>query len=220
MLFLSDGKNWNDIKDRERLNSNESDYQNFALCLSYSYSENVAMWMLYARKGCMIKYKKEFVLKILETDKIFVGYLDKSQFVTCKELGTDKFEIELFDMIYYGEPKSEDKEKYYYIKRSTDVERKYDKSIVEELTYQKKEIPWAYENECRIVIKIKKADLPDVSNDKKLIVAIPFSEDLNEEQVVASPNGTDTNGKYAQGELAKKIQFNICEGCNFNPNNA
>ena len=53
-VFLSDGENWNDVCDRERLN-NDNRYKRFALCLSYSRSENVAMWMLYAgNDGCMI----------------------------------------------------------------------------------------------------------------------------------------------------------------------
>ncbi len=47
---FSDGSNWNDNDDYFRMKKESVDDLLLARCFTFSKSENVAMWMLYARK--------------------------------------------------------------------------------------------------------------------------------------------------------------------------
>ena len=101
-IYSSNGINWNDLVDRANFNPIESLKIRFAFCLSFSKSENVAMWMLYGKNdGCMIDFNKE-VIK----------------------------DISIMDIVYYGEPKNRDSNTY-YVKRSDEVVQNYSSSIVD-----------------------------------------------------------------------------------------
>lgn len=70
-VYLSDGRNWNDTLDVENFNNAKSERVNFGLCLSFSKSESVAMWMLYSgNEGGMIDYSQKIINDILATEEI------------------------------------------------------------------------------------------------------------------------------------------------------
>ncbi|MDO4847489.1 MAG: hypothetical protein Q3968_05100 [Clostridiaceae bacterium] len=62
ILYLSNGKTWNDISDRSEFNSDDYQKVNFGKCFSFSQEENVAMWMLYGgieKRSGMIDFTKK-----------------------------------------------------------------------------------------------------------------------------------------------------------------
>lgn len=209
-VILSDGRNWNDVKDRKRFMDTSDGYKKFGLCLSFSRSENVAMWMLYARSGCMINYPNSVVEEIWNAKSVAIGKFQNNTFVATRNLKPDDFQITVTDVIYYGES---DSEKDYYVRRSSDVNRSYKRQIVDKLTYQKKEMPWMYENECRIVLSVKE----NLLSEEEQFAAISFSEKEAAKlkgRVFRSPNSGDSGGKMFQpGELAGKIEWDVCSGC-------
>lgn len=139
-VYLSNGRNWNDVLDKENFNNELNVYVNFGLCLSYSQSENIAMWMLYSgNDGCMIDYDKTTIKAILDAPTISLGYFDKNKgsFQKVELLGRNDFEISIIDVMYYGEPKSIAVGKY-YIKRSDEVVNEFDSKLVDGLKFCKK----------------------------------------------------------------------------------
>ena len=91
-LFLSDGTNWNDIDDRNAFcntpstNINEKNYRMYGLCLSFSSSENVAMWMLYGgmhKKGAMIDITPSSINQLINGQQIQIelGNFEGSKWV-------------------------------------------------------------------------------------------------------------------------------------------
>lgn len=214
-VYLSDGRNWNDTKDYKNFNDEKSKTLNFGLCLSFSKSESVAMWMLYSgNDGCMIDYTAELVKSILETETVKLGFFENGNFEVLQTLSKSKkeFSISISDVIYYGESKKGDIDKYYYVRRSGESNDLLKKEIVDECFYRKT-LPWYYENECRIVVSVPKELLePNIS--KYEMAMIEFSEtyvDTLQKRVYDSPN--NENGTYKPSTLAGNINWNLCRGC-------
>lgn len=212
-IYLTNGENWNDILDRENINNDNSDYENFAVCLSFSKSENVAMWMLYSgNDGCMIDYSKDIINQILKTDTIELGMFENEEFKQLKILNSNEFNILILDVIYYADSKKGNINEY-YVKRSDEVNGNFQKSLVDNLSFQKKTLPWSYENECRIIVTIKKELL---DNFQINTVAIKFPEEYKESllyRVYDSPNSIKCN--YQESALKRKINWNLCSDCNY-----
>lgn len=210
-VYLSNGANWNDIIDKDNFNSIEYEYMNFGLCLSYSRSENVAMWMLYnGNKGLMIDYSPKAIKNILDAESIKLGFFDKGKnFKSIKTLNKGEFKIQIVDIVYYGTPKSNNNNKY-YVKRSDETNQEFDKKLIDALPFCKKTLPWSYENECRLIVSINKK----VANDCDT-VEIKFSEDFDFssllERVYVSPN--NQNDRFQNSNLSGKINWNLCKNC-------
>lgn len=83
-IYCTDGSSWNDLRDREAFNPPGSQEKRFGLCLSFSSTESVAMWMLYSgsdRDGAMIDFDKRalLVLRKLTVSKLaFLAEADLS----------------------------------------------------------------------------------------------------------------------------------------------
>ena len=211
-VYLTNGEKWNDTLDRENLNSSIKEYENFAVCLSFSKSENVAMWMLYSgNDGCMIDYSKDIINQILNTDAVELGVFEHGEFKRLKVLNSCEFRIFISDVIYYADSKKSTGE--YYVKRSDEVNGNFKKSLVDNLNFQKKTLPWSYENECRIIVSIKKELLDNLSIK---VVAIKFPEKYKEslsKRVYDSPNCKKCN--YQESALKSKINWNLCSDCSY-----
>lgn len=211
-VVLSDGSDWNDLKDRERFTDTSEGYKRFGLCLSYSRSENVAMWMLYAKEGAMINYPKSTIQEILNAKRILIGPKEKikeyeSSFRELKE----HFEISILDVVYFGDSTVKPGNAY-YVRRSDTMDKDYSKEIVDSLTYQKKELPWSYENECRIVVSVENEAVKEDDN----VVIIQLSEtekNILKNRVVSAPDAKDT--EFPKGKLAGKIEWDLCQKCVF-----
>lgn len=212
-VFLSDGENWNDVSDKERLND-DNRYKRFALCLSYSRSENVAMWMLYAgNDGCMIDYPKNVITAILDSDCVYAGAFSKETgiFETQLSIGRDGFQIDAYDVVYFAEAKKEPNV-FYYVKRSDESSSEFSRDIIEKLSYQKKTLPWSYENECRIVVSIDRRKCKEISQIHSLKIAIPKeSKKELDKRTYRSPNSSTS--EYEQSKMAGLINWNLCERC-------
>ncbi len=67
-------------------------------------------------------------------------------------LKRENFDIKLVDILYTRKETDG-----YYIKRSTEVGRTIDDKLMHSLSKECiKDIAWSYENECRLVVSIKK----------------------------------------------------------------
>jgi len=212
-VFLSDGENWNDVRDRERLN-NDNRYKRFALCLSYSRSENVAMWMLYAgNDGCMIDYPQKVITAILNSDCVYAGAFSREtgRFETQLSIGLDGFQIDAYDVVYFAEAKKEPNT-FYYVKRSDESSSEFRRDIIEKLSYQKKTLPWSYENECRIVVSIDKQKYKEIAQIHSLKIAMPRETNkVLAKRTYRSPNSSIS--EYEQSKMAGLINWNLCDRC-------
>ena len=210
-IYLSKGNNWNDAIDKANFNQPTSDYHCFGMCLSYSKSENMAMWMLYSgNEGLMLNFNKTFVSQILDSEAITLGYFDneKKTFVEIKKITKPNFEIDVIDMIYYGESTEKGK---YYVKRADESYKFFDADLIEQATYYKKTLPWSYENECRIVVKINRNLIPDSSITT---VAIDLPKKLHDDllkKVYESPNVS--NPTYTPSAMKGKINWKLYKDC-------
>lgn len=207
-LYLTDGSRWNDVEDKSNFNSDEK-IKNFGICLSYSYSENVAMWMLYGgvkNNGGMIDFYKSNINEILNIDEIEIGIFEEKIFTSINKITKNDFKIDIIDILYYGE--GDDNENY-YIKRSYEVVKNYPKKIIDNLGNCKKVLPWEYENETRIIISIDRMLIDENINACKISLSDKLINDIST-RIYHAPN---YNGslKYNSSNLFGKIDWKLCD---------
>lgn len=209
-IYLSNGKNWNDKTDRDNFNNEKLDSVNYGVCLSFSKSENVAMWMLYSgNNGAMLDYDKETIQALLDTECIELGHFQDYRFHSEMTLKRGSFEISIFDIVYYNQ---EDAEDICYVRRSSEVYKKYPKWKVDALTYQKKTLPWSYENECRLVVSIKREIVACVYDADTVAISFPKEKVVKlKKRTYHSPNSNDC--KYVESKLKNKINWDLCLHC-------
>lgn len=208
-FYLSQGKTWNDITDRNNLNCKNNKQVNFAICFSYKKSEDVSMWMLYAGKndGCMISMKKDLINDITKTDKIALGYFKDGDFKPVKTLDKNNFNIVLQDIVYYKEA-----DKYTYNLKRPGEKANVNFKNIDFLKYFKKKSPWDYENECRLVVSIDKCFV----TDKVDTIKIELDQDFitkNRIKIYKSPIVNDNIIRYEESNLTGEIDWDLCYGC-------
>ena len=164
-LYLTDGARWNDKYDRERFNSRDCNEKHFALCMSCSSVESVAMWMLYADrgKGAMIDLSDSGLKRALSRDEYKLGYFDKDGKFICEcVVGAGSVRFRLSDMLYFRR----DKDGGTQLKRKSSNERWV--SIGEEikscLFLNIKHDAWAFEREVRLIASVGKECLGHGTN--------------------------------------------------------
>lgn len=211
-LRLRTGEDWNDKIDRNNLNSSRYDYISFAKCFSFSQRENVAMWMLYAGNpsgGAMVditclKKIKEELKKIKVVDKqgnTYVLNVDGKD-VTCN----------LVDIIYIGEKDSGEIQ----LKRSEEKivinEEKRKEIDFSDVSRYVKTWPWRYENECRLIVTIKKSLLGNREYSEFEAVDINIEKYINEikKRIYHAPTYELKKRKYLLSKLAGQIEWNLC----------
>ena len=212
-LYLSTGKKWNDRVDRSIFNTDNCDHINFGLCCSFSKSENVAMWMLYGKdkenddnkNGAMLNITKGQIEAVInELDHVEFGHFGDTGAGFISSLSLERKDIEIFrqDVLYYSET---DANNHISIKRSDERCDHVPSSVTDGLFILKK-YPWNYENECRLVIRVKRHLLKDHTDVDTAAIAIPENKlkDLRN-RVYASPN-SEGNREY-QGLMLKKSKL-------------
>ena len=149
-ILLSDGENWNDEADKERMRHKRKSPRYFGFCFSYSISENVAMWMLYSQdNGCMIDFDRNSIESIMNVYDVEIGELINGKFnpldkLVVKDAG---IKIQLSDVIYVGKTDDEKKnDEFYYVRRSSETNSEFNKKLIEDEFLFRKGLPWFYEN--------------------------------------------------------------------------
>lgn len=210
VLYLNDGKEWNDVLDSENFNSDDSVYKNFGKCFSFSQEESVAMWMLYGginNMGGMIDFTRKGMHNILEIETVNVGKLDESKgFISLFELGKNQFEIYMTDVIYYKQ-----NDKSYYIKRADESVKNLSSDIFDSLDVCKKSYPWQYENECRLIVKIRREFLDeDVTHIKIDLSQMDLGKSF--ERIYRNPNyPTIDSDDTLPSKLTGTINWSLCD---------
>lgn len=216
VIYLNAGKNWNDVDDRENFQSVDSK-KRYGLCLSYSKSENVAMWMLYGgmgKTGAMIDFKSSIIQKILQTTTIQIGKFTDAGFSSLKTLSNTEFTIDLIEVLYVAE----EDDGYYTIRRSGKDCKDVNPSIVNSFTGIIKKYPWNYENECRLIVEIDTNILTQEEIDAadSLEISILDYTDEIKKRTYHAPNfnldGTLTP-KYNRSALKGSIDWDLCKNC-------
>lgn len=210
-IYLTNGANWNDLQDKERLNNQEYDVIRYAKCFSFSQSENVAMWMLYGgvnRRGAMIDFPQTVICNLIkEKQPISLGHFKDEEFCQDCTLGPNEYDIELTDILYFGEDK---KEGCYTIKRSDERAEGIKDSIVNRISVRKG-YAWSYENECRLIVSIKREKIP--SNESNVIKIILNCENSKlVRRVYHSPN-SELNDIYKLSTLHTRMEWDLCRNC-------
>ena len=76
-IFLTNGARWNDVNDRYLMDIKKA----YALCLSCSTKENIAMWMLYGaehgKKGAMLRLYPSIMKELIAVDTVELGNFKK-----------------------------------------------------------------------------------------------------------------------------------------------
>ena len=87
-------------------------------------------------------------------------------------------------------------------------------SNLEQIKYSKKHLPWSYENECRLIVSVKKELITD---NRIWAVKIPFSNSINAQRlmdrVVLAPNFIGKKS-YQISSLSSELDWDMCEQCN------
>lgn len=208
-IFLSNGRHWNDVRDRENFNSMHSKVQNFGCCMSFSRSENMAMWMLYGgidKKGAMININPSVITTTIHNvQSIDLGYFD-GEFQSLQTIKREDFEIMLIDILYYSQS-----EIGYFLKRSDEQCETNNLNALDSLNYSKKLLPWSYENECRVIVSISKDKILNSKIDT-VKLSLNKQKNISVDQIVLAPNFGGER-KYAQSTLGADLDWDLCKNC-------
>lgn len=231
-LFLTDGSNWNDPNDKKAFtdsNSGRSECKRYGLCLSFSKSESVAMWMLYGgmqKKGAMIDINLRNIKQLLDQSnrpQVELGYFEEEEWNAVKRLNANEYKVELTDILYYDTNKKVDKEHElkYDIKRSDERCACNDNVIDNAPLLQKKVWAWNYENECRLIIEVDTNSISSLTNSKISAARVEFPnkelfrKDVRE-RILLAPNFDERSivkGDFIPRKSALKIDWDLCKDC-------
>ncbi len=209
-LYLDTGESWNDVTDRTTFNPEGAAYKNFGKCFSFSKDENVALWMLYGgmqKRGGMIEFTKQGMASILNTSHIELGYFHNGSFQKVRDLSRADFDIYITDILYYTK-----EDEGMYIKRSNETLKKVSESVVDGLTVNKKVLAWSYENECRLIVTIHDALVPEQCDAVRISLA---GMDLGNsfEKIYCAPNFDGDKPKGTKpSRLSETIDWDLCKG--------
>ena len=231
-LFLTDGSNWNDPDDKKAFtdfNSGKSECKRYGLCLSFSKSESVAMWMLYVgmqKKGAMIDINLRNIKQLLDQSnrpQVELGYFEKEEWNAVKRLNANEYKVKLIDILYYDTNKKVDKEHElkYDIKRSDERCACNDNVIDNAPLLQKKVWAWNYENECRLIVEVDKKSISSSTNSEFSVARVEFPnkelfrKDVRE-RILLAPNFDESSivkGDFIPKKSALKIDWDLCKNC-------
>ena len=165
------------------------------------------MWVVYSKKkdgqfvrGAMIPFSKNMMKKIHDENinEIEYGRFEDGKFDIAGK--TNEFELEICDVIYYDQNRKDDS--LYDIKRS-DSKTECKKDIIDSLPYVKKYYPWNYENECRLIVKIKSSVIDSKVNAVRLVLPDDVIKSMKK-NCVSSPlckNDSDMKDSTLMGQL-------------------
>lgn len=209
-IYLSNGANWNDVNDRYLMDIKKS----YALCLSCSTRENIAMWMLYGaehgKKGAMLKLYPSIMKELVEVDTIELGSFEKDGKFTAKHKLNKKkdFEAYLTDVVYTdpcsgGQVRLTEGESHITV----------DESKLDEPDVFHKNYAWSYEKECRYVIKLKEKwnVTAKKENLTSIRVKMPKSSisKMSEERLIRSPVYSGGVAYGTRSALTNDVDWNL-----------
>ena len=187
-IYLSNGAKWNDVNDRYLMDIKKS----YALCLSCSTRENIAMWMLYGaehgKKGAMLKIYPSIMKELTEVNTIELGSFKKDGKFSVRhdlKIHTD-FEAYLTDVVYTdscsgGRVRLTDGESHYTV----------DESKLDDPDVFHKNYAWSYEKECRYVIKLTEKWNVIAKKENLTSIRVKMSSSsikkMTEERLIRSP---------------------------------
>lgn len=210
-LYLTRGDNWNDLDDRHSFHKMSEDRLRFGACLSFSVSENIAMWMLYggtSKSGAMIDLTKGDASSILSLTEFKAGYLDeKGKFadvtLLTKNEGCDLYFV---DVLYCGK----DDDGLFSARRSDECAYELE-ALPSRHNVTTKSLPWSYENEVRLVLEAPASLVPDNVE----LIRIPLSKTSEELKARAylAPNNETKGSGFNRSKLKGSLDWDICKRC-------
>ena len=155
-MYLSNGKKWNDVTDRNLMGSKNV----FAKCFSCSTRENIAMWMLYGgdggKTGAALNFTGSMLKRVIAADTIELVKCSKKggEMEVVKKLSRKEndFRVFLTDILYVEELKDKKRMLITQGEEHEIVSKSFMENADKMIFY--KDYAWHYEMECRLVVKI------------------------------------------------------------------
>ncbi len=209
----------------------------YCVCFSALYSENIPMWYLYSGisgSGARIELKKSVFNKWKKDLKVCV--YDTKDKRKAREFDCSQCRVECGDIVYASVDEKDNGK--YRLKYNNNVnnslsESEY-KALLGKMLNFRKNIPWFYEKEYRILIDVDEKLLSKINKDcSRFKIAIEFNEDIFEHiQITKGPEAKEFcldkfEGllKYAKSKIHKssydgKIEMKLFERALRNPEEA
>ena len=209
-IFLSNGASWNDVNDRYLMDSKKS----YALCLSCSTRENIAMWMLYGaehgKKGAMLKLYPSIMKELVEADTVELGTFKKNGKFDVKHVlkNNKDFDAFLTDVVYTdpckdGKVRLSEGEKHITV----------DERLLEDPDVFHKNYAWSYEKECRYVIKLKEKWNVIAKRENLAFIRVKMSassrKKMSEDRLIRSPVYSGGVACGASSSLTNDVEWNL-----------
>ena len=152
-LYLSNGRNWNDVDDATLMNVRKV----YATCFSCSTKENIALWMLYGEKhgkeGAMLNFYPSVLKEIMRVETIDLGQFNNHHQFESKYTLTKKqndYTIFMSDVVYTDTCNNGK------VVLALGDEHVYaDRNILNNENVFHKNYAWSYEKECRLIVRMK-----------------------------------------------------------------
>lgn len=212
-FYLDDGSRWNDVHDRTTFNREENDVRRFGRCFSFSRSESVAMWMLYGgmeKKGAMVEFTESAMRELVEKiSYVELGTWVEGAFRSAVTLQREDFDLILKDILYAD---THDVNTV-YIRRSEESCKDASPEVISQLRDCVKSVAWSYENECRLILTVKKDVLP--AGQKITSVRVPLNgllKDGKRVRIFCSPNFRGEK-PFRTSRITGEVDWDLCSGC-------
>ena len=207
-LYLSDGSNWNDVEDRNSFNSSNSSQKNFGICFSFSISENIAMWMLYGgvnKNGAMLKLSPQDIVEAISTlESLEIGYFKQNEFIKTTVVTKEHFKVTLIDVVYYAR----EEQGKCTIKRGDERCKDISTRTIDGIKYAKKQYPWFYENECRLIVSVSKNYIKEMEKSTTIKFPIDNLSEKKRDKVVLAPD-FEGSSLYEKSKMSGKVSWNL-----------
>lgn len=171
------------------------------------------MWMLYGgmeKKGAMLEFTGTAMRELInKTSVVELGKWENGEFKVIKMLEKGQFILDLKDILYRDKVDSGE----FYIRRSDEVCKKAPGLSINELDHCVKSVAWSYENECRLILTVSKADVPEVLEASSVRIHLQgMLNNPNKVNIYCSPNFAGVK-PYLESKLAGGIDWDLCAGC-------
>lgn len=214
-VYLTDGSHWNDRFDACNFNPHFSSFKRFGICMSYSASESIAMWMLYgghSGAGAMIDFEKEILVSAMEAPCFEFGHFGAGGFVSEKTLSRDEVQIELIDIAYFREGNEENEG--YALKLPFEKQAEVTGLILDNLGPFVKHESWSYEQEVRMVATVDKRLLDNrASSYKCMRLPLGIPRDYPNRRIYSSP--VSDSALFCDSNLVGTVEWDLCNGCRY-----
>lgn len=214
-VYLTDGSHWNDRFDACNFNPHFSSFKRFGICMSYSASESIAMWMLYgghSGAGAMIDFEKEILVSAMEAPCFEFGHFGAGGFVSEKTLSRDEVQIELIDIAYFREGNEENEG--YALKLPFEKQAEVTGLILDNLGPFVKHESWSYEQEVRMVTTVDKRLLDNrASSYKCMRLPLGIPRDYPNRRIYNSP--VSDSALFCDSNLVGTVEWDLCNGCRY-----